>query len=200
MSKQISLTILTFILFTVTVFGALKSKTDDKQIQVKTVEYVDLNKYAGKWFEIARYPNKVQKKCVGEVTANYTLKNKKEITVINECLEKNGKTDRAVGKAKIIDEKSNAKLEVRFAPNWLSWLPQVWGDYWIIDLDKDYQYAAVGDPDRDYLWILSRTPKLDTATYQGILRRVETMGFEPNKLIETPQNVEKIKGEVITKP
>ncbi len=200
MSKQILLTTLTFILFTVTVFGVSKAETDDKKMQVKTVEYVDLNKYAGKWFEIARYPNKFQKKCVGEVTATYELKDKKEVSVINECLEKDGETDRAVGKAKIKDEKSNAKLEVRFAPGWLSWLPQVWGDYWIIDLDKNYQYAAVGDPDGDYLWILSRTPKLDTAIYQGILRRVETMGFDPNKLIETPQNVEKIKGEVITKP
>ncbi|MGI8670901.1 MAG: lipocalin family protein [Aridibacter sp.] len=200
MSKQILLTILTFILFTVTVFGVPKSQTDDEKTQVKTVEYVDLNKYAGKWFEIARYPNKFQKKCVGEVTATYELKNKKEVMVINECLEKDGKTERAVGKATIKDEKSNAKLEVRFAPSWLSWLPQVWGKYWIIDLDKDYQYAAVGNPDRDYLWILSRTPKLDTATYQGILRRVEAMGFKPNKLIETPQDVEKIKGEVIMKP
>lgn len=200
MTKQIFLSILTVTLLNTAIFGISQEKTDVDKTDVKTVEYVDLNKYAGKWYEIARYPNKFQKKCVGEVTAEYKLKGKEEVTVTNKCLEKNGKTDTAVGKAKIVDEKSNAKLEVRFAPSWLSWLPQVWGDYWIIDLDKDYQYAAVGDPNRDYLWILSRTPKLDTATYQNILRRVEKMGFDPNKLIETPQNVEKIKGEVIIKP
>lgn len=179
---------------------AQKTSADSDQDLVTTVASVDLNKYKGKWFEIARYPNRFQKKCVGEVTATYTIKKDKKIEVLNECLKENGKTIKAKGKAKIVDKETNAKLEVRFAPAWLSWLPQVWGDYWILDLDKDYKYAVVGDPGRDYLWILSRTPELDTATYEDILDKVEKMGFNPNKLIKTPQNTEVIKGEVITKP
>jgi apolipoprotein D and lipocalin family protein len=197
MSKQILISILTLILLSATAFGY---QTEPDETTVKPVENVNLQKYAGKWYEIARYPNKFQKKCIGEVTATYTIKKDDKIEVLNQCLKKNGKTDKAKGKARIVDEKTNAKLKVRFAPAWLSWLPQVWGDYWILDLDKDYQYAAVGDPDKDYLWILSRTPELDTKTYQNILRRVEEMGFNPSKLVTTPQNVEKIKGAVLTKP
>lgn len=164
---------------------------------LKTVSSVDLDRYKGKWFEIARYPNKFQKKCVGNTTATYTIEGDGDIEVLNECLKKNGKIDRAKGEAKIVDESTNAKLEVRFAPAFLSFLPFVWGDYWVIDLADDYSYAVVGDPKREYLWILSRTPELETSVYQGILRRVEEKGFNPSKLVETPQNVEVLKGQVI---
>lgn len=172
----------------------------DKPAELTTVPSVDLDKYKGKWFEIARYPNRFQKKCVGNTTATYNLKEGGTIEVVNECLKKNGKTDVAKGKARIVDERSNAKLEVRFAPAFLSFLPMVWGDYWIIDLQKDYEYAVVGDPKREYLWILSRTPELETSVYQGILRRLEEKGFEPAKLLETPQNIEVIKGQVVGIP
>ncbi len=167
---------------------------------VITVDAVDLDKYQGTWYEIARYPNKFQKKCVGNTTATYRKLENSRIEVINECLLKNGKTNKAKGKAKIVDAKSNAKLKVRFAPSWLSFIPQVWGDYWIIELDEQYQYAVIGDPKRKYFWILSRTPTLETETYQEILRTAEKMGFEPNKVIETPQNVETIEGTTIQKP
>jgi len=167
---------------------------------VKTVDSVDLDRYQGTWYEIARYPNKFQKKCVGNTTATYKKLDSGRIEVINECLLKNGKTDKAKGKAKIVDTKSNAKLKVRFAPAWLSFIPQVWGDYWIIDLDKEYQYVAIGDPKRKYFWILSRTPTLESQTYQEILRKAEKMGFAPNKVIETPQTVETSKGTVIQNP
>jgi apolipoprotein D and lipocalin family protein len=198
MKKHLIITNLIIILLWLPLIG-FAQKTSDKN-PVEAVAAVDLDKYQGKWFEIARYPNKFQKKCIGDVTATYRLKKNKKVEVLNECLKENGKMIKAKGEAKIVDKKTNAKLEVRFAPGWLSWLPQVWGDYWILDLDKDYNYAVVGDPDRDYLWILSRTPELDTATYEDILDKVENMGFNPNKLIKTPQNTEVIKGEVITKP
>jgi len=176
----------------------------DAQIEktgpVETVDGVELSKYAGKWYEIAKYPNKFQKKCIGNTTATYNLLGEGDIEVVNECLKKDGKIDTVKGKAKVVDTKTNAKLKVRFAPSWLSFISAVWGDYWIIDLDKEYQYAAVGDPDRKSFWILSRTPTLDTRTYQDILRRAETLGFEPLKVVETPQNVETIKGVVIQKP
>ena len=110
---------------------------------------------------------------------------------------KDGKVGKAEGEAKISDESSNSKLDVRFAPKFLSFLSAVWGDYWILDLDENYNYAAVGDPKRENLWILSREPKMNDAVYQNILRRLEKMGFEPGKLVKTPQNVEVVKGAVI---
>ena len=167
--------------------------------EVTTVPRVDLKKYSGKWFEIARYPNKFQKKCVGNTTADYVIKEDQNIEVTNKCVKKNGITEEAKGEAKVIDSATNAKLKVRFAPGFLSFLSAVWGDYWIIDLDDNYQYAAVGDPKREYFWILSRTPELSDAVYQNILRRAEKMGFNPGKVVKTPQNVEVVKGAAVVK-
>lgn len=176
-----------------------QKKNADNEAEVKAVSSVDLKRYSGKWFEISRYSNKYQKNCVGNTTATYALKEEGKFTVTNECLKKDGTTIDAKGEGKIVDKTTNSKLEVRFAPGFLAFLPSVWGDYWIIDLDANYQYAAIGDPKRQYLWILSRTPKLNDAAYQNILRRVETMGFNPGKLVKTPQNVEIVKGSVIEK-
>jgi apolipoprotein D and lipocalin family protein len=194
---RLTLVLAAAVICVVAQFAAAQGDKQADAAPLQTVGSVDLNRYAGQWYEIARYPNKFQKKCVGNTTATYKLKDGGKIEVLNECLKKNGKVQKAKGEAKVVDETSNAKLEVRFAPALLSFLPFVWGDYWIIDLDKDYKYAVIGDPARDYLWILSRTPELETAVYQDILRGIESKGFNPNKLIETPQNVEVIKGEVI---
>jgi len=189
--------VITLLLLSLTVIVGAQVETPDP---VTTVGKVDLDKYQGTWFEIARYPNKFQKKCVGNTTATYRKLESGRIEVVNECLMRNGKINKAKGTAKIVDTKTNAKLKVRFAPGWLSFIPAVWGDYWILDLDKEYKHVAIGDPDRKYFWILSRTPTMDTKTYQDILRRAEKMGFAPNKVIDTPQNVETIKGTVIEKP
>ncbi len=190
--KKTTLVIILQMVFTIMAFA-------QNNAELKTVQNVDLKKYSGKWFEIARYENKFQKKCVGNTTATYSIKENNKIEVVNECLEKDGDVKKAKGKARIADEKTNAKLEVRFAPSFLSFLPQVWGDYWIIDLDEDYQNVAIGDPKREYFWILSRKPEMDDAAYQAILRRAEEKGFNPAKVYKTPQNVEVIKGEVIQK-
>lgn len=167
---------------------AQNKKTQDKKQELKTVQSVDLKRYAGLWYEIARYPNRFQKQCVGNTTAEYVLEDDGDIKVINKCREKDGETETATGEARVVDETTNAKLEVRFAPKFLSFLPFVWGDYWIIDLGEDYQYSVVGSPDRDYLWILSRTPEMSDERYQSILQTVKEKGFDPNKLIKTPQN------------
>lgn len=179
--------------------GAPTIVAQNEKAALPTVAKVDLKRYAGKWYEIARYPNKFQEKCVGNTTATYTLKNKGKIEVLNECLKKDGTLDKAKGDAKIIDKTTNAKLEVRFAPAFLSFIPAVWGDYWIIDLDDNYQYAAIGDPQRKYFWILSRTPEMDDTTYQNILRRAEKLGFNPGKVNKTPQNAQAVKGAVVDK-
>ncbi len=155
---------------------------------LKTVSSVDLKKYVGKWYEIAKYPNRFQKKCLAETSAVYTQKSNGRIEVLNSCRVKNGKMDAAKGEAKIIDTATNAKLKVRFAPGFLSFIPFVWGDYWIIDLDANYNYAVVGSPSRDYLWILSRTPEIDANTYQDILQKIKLNGFEVNILEKTKQN------------
>ncbi len=165
------------------------AQSDEKDSKLTTVDSVDLNRYEGKWFEIARYPNRFQKKCVGDTTATYTVRKKNVVEVLNECRKEDGKTDRAKGKAKVVDKETNAKLKVRFAPSWLSFLPFVWGDYWIIDLEEEnYSYAVVGDPSRKYLWILSRSPELDEVTYSKITEKVRNKGFDPDKLVMTPQN------------
>ena len=169
------------------------------RVPLKTVSSVDLNKYAGQWYEIAKYPNKFQKQCVGNTSATYTLKGEGKIEVLNRCLKKDGSMNDAIGEAKVIDKTSNAKLEVRFAPKFLSFLPMVWGDYWVIDLAKDYSYSVIGTPDRKYFWILSRRPEMSDSTYQEILRRAEQQGFLPVKVEKTPQGVASGKGAAFPK-
>lgn len=186
--------ILLLILATVSSFAQSETKRP-----VTAVPSVDLNRYAGQWYEIAKYPNKFQKKCVANTTATYSLKGEGKIEVLNRCLKQDGAVDDAKGEAKVVDKVSKAKLEVRFAPAFLSWLPQVWGDYWIIDLPADYSYSVIGTPDREYFWILSRSPKMDDATYQAILRRAEEQGFDPAKVVKTPQGVEAVRGAALTK-
>jgi apolipoprotein D and lipocalin family protein len=174
-------------------------KKTTANVELKTVPKVDLKKYSGKWFEIARYPNKFQKQCVGNTTATYTTKTNGKIEVVNQCLKKDGLIDDAKGEARIFDKTTNAKLEVRFAPKFLSFISAVWGDYWIIYLDDEYQNVAIGDPKREYFWILSRQSKMDDATYQSILQKAETLGFNPGKVVKTPQNVESVRGASVQK-
>jgi apolipoprotein D and lipocalin family protein len=155
--------------------------------ELKVVSSVDLQKYAGTWYEIARLPNSFQEKCVGDVTATYTVDDD-GIEVVNRCRKQDGEILEAKGRARLAEKNGpTSKLEVRFAPGFLSWLPFVWGDYWIIDLAKDYSYAVVGEPNRRYLWILSRTKTLDANTLKGINARIQTQGYDPSKLVMTPQ-------------
>lgn len=164
---------------------------------LKTVSSVDLDRYLGKWYEIAKYPNRFQKKCAGNTAAEYTRKPSGAIEVLNKCVTSTGQIDEAKGEAKVVDRSTNAKLKVRFAPGLLSFIPNVWGDYWIIDLDPEYRWAVIGEPKREYFWILSRESEMNDATYQGILRRAEGMGFNPAKVEKTPQKLEILKGTVI---
>jgi len=180
-------------------FVSAQKKDSDNKTQLQPVSSVNVNRYTGKWYEIARYSNKFQKKCVGNTTATYTTKADGKIAVVNQCVLKDGAIGKAEGEAKITDTTSNAKFEMSFASKFKSFLSADWDDYWIVDLDENYQYAAASDPKRENLWILSRTPEMKDAVYQNILRRVEKLGFNPGKLTKTPQNVEIIKGEVIQK-
>ena len=150
------------------------------------VDSVNLQKYAGKWYEIARIPNSFQKKCDRNTTATYILQDDGRIKVINRCIEKDGSESKSVGVAKVIDTVSNSKLEVSFVR--ILGIQLFWGDYWIIGLDKDYRYAVVGTPSRKYGWILSRTPKLSSHDINVIFDILRKQGYDPNNFIFTAQS------------
>jgi apolipoprotein D and lipocalin family protein len=153
---------------------------------VRTVPSVDLARYAGDWFEIARFPNRFQRQCAGDVRASYARRPDGRLDVVNRCRTADG-TIEARGVARIADERTFAKLKVRFAPAWLSLLPVVWGDYWIIGLAPDYSWAVVGDPSRDYLWILARGPHLDDESLAAARAAARDNGFDVERLVATPQ-------------
>ena len=152
-----------------------------------TVPHVDLQRYAGKWYEQASLPMTFTKDCVGDSTALYTPQPDGTIAVRNRCRTADGSFKQADGEARQAGE-TTAQLEVRFAPGWLSWVPMVWGDYWVIDLDKDYQWVMVGTPKQDYLWILSRKPQLDPDIYARLVEKARRMGYPVSKLERTPQS------------
>lgn len=152
---------------------------------VETVSRVDLNRYVGEWFEIARLPNWFQKSCASDVRARYATRDDGRIDVVNACQKTDGQTTEARGLARVVDARTSAKLKVRFAPAVLSFLPMVWGDYWIVGLADDYRWAVVGSPDRKYLWILARTPSLDTTCVDEALAVARRQGFDTERLIRT---------------
>ena len=143
----------------------------------EVVSHVELSRYTGIWYEIARYPNRFQKDCT-DTSAAYKLGRDGSLTILNSCL-KRGALDTAKGKARVVDPTTNAKLKVSF----------FWpfsGDYWIIDLGADYDYAVVSGPDRKYLWILARSPQMDETLYGQILKRLKEQGFDISRLEKTP--------------
>ncbi len=152
--------------------------------QVRSVPTVDLERYAGLWHEVARLPNRFQEKCRGETTALYELLPGGEFRVTNTCRGAEGQVIRAEGRARLADRQGpTSRLKVRFAPGFLSFLSMVWGDYWILDLTDDYSAALVGTPNREYLWVLSRSPQMDDAIYARLLATAAAQGFEVAKLV-----------------
>ena len=150
--------------------------------EVTSVPDLDISRYAGEWHEIARLPMFFQRKCVGEITAQYTLNDDGLIGVRNHCRNDDGELEDVEGVARRT-EGYPGRLQVRFAPDWLSWLPFTWADYWVIALDPQYQWAVVGEPGRDYLWILSRTPELGRTQFDQIKAQVVAMGYDLDELI-----------------
>lgn len=155
---------------------------------LQTIERLDVARYLGRWYEIAKYPNRFQRQCVADTQALYRLRDDGQLDVINRCRTASGETAEAVGRARQDGPADAPMLEVRFAPAWLAWLPMVWGHYWVIDLDAGYQLAAVSEPNREYLWILSRTPTVDAAAYQALLGRLRAKGFDLSKLERTARS------------
>ena len=147
-----------------------------------TVAAVDVPRYMGTWYEIAKYPNGFQKKCVSSTSATYSLQADGQVQVLNRCKTADGEWSEALGQARQLGRANSPRLQVRFAPAWLSFLPMVWGNYWIIDLDPQYQWVVVSEPNREYLWILSRTPTLPTATYQSLQGKLAANGFDLQRI------------------
>jgi apolipoprotein D and lipocalin family protein len=173
------------LVFCVTAVGAVAQQAG-RPGKPGTVAHVDLARYAGQWYEVARFPNRFQNQCVGDVVVFYALRQDGRVDVTNTCRTKDGSRDEAKGVARVVaDDGSNARLKVRFAPAFLTWLPMVWGDYWILALADDYSYAIVGDPGRDYLWFLSRTPAISDELYESLRERAAAQGFDVARLQRT---------------
>lgn len=162
--------------------GCAVSSTERLKLPpLQPVERVELSRYLGTWYELASFPQSFQKGCTA-TTANYALRDDGEIDVTNRCRKGalDGPENVATGRARVVDSKSNARLEVSF-------FRPFWGPYWVIDLEPEYAFAVVGHPSRDYLWILSRTPTLQSEVYDGIIARLEAKGYETGRLVKTSQ-------------
>jgi len=155
---------------------------------VQTVSNVDLGRYKGLWYEIAKIPNRFQRKCARGTTAQYALRDDGKIDVINQCYTQEGKIIEAKGIARVVDSESNAKLKVSFVK--ILGLSLFWGDYWIIGLGDDYEYAIVGTPNRKYGWILSRTPALSQEKLEKIFELLQEQGYNPEDFIMTSQSAD----------
>lgn len=155
---------------------------------VTPIAQLDVPRYMGTWYEVAKFPNRFQRQCVKNTQAKYSLESDGKVRVVNRCITADGAVSEAVGTARQIGAANSPRLQVRFAPAWLSFLPQVWGDYWVIDLDEQYRLVAVSEPKREFLWILSRTAQPDPQAYNELLKRLTQLGFDLGKLEPSPQD------------
>lgn len=164
------------------------SGNDQKEVPA-TVESVDLEKYVGKWYEIARIPNRFQDQCARNTTAEYSINDDGEITVINSCVKEDDSINRVKGVAKIVKNSSNTKLKVSFF-SFLGIRP-FWGDYWIIGLAEDYSWAVIGGPERKYGWILARQPYLEEGEMNKIIAILRQKGYHPDDFQKSVQDSKK---------
>ncbi len=157
----------------------------EKSSAVEAVRQVDLQRYVGLWYEIAHLPMYFQRKCASDTTAHYSLKANGKVRVLNQCRKSNAEIIGSEGEATAVNA-ANSKLKVSFLPNGLKWLPFSKGDYWVLKLDENYQTVLVGGPTHKYLWILSRSPKLDKQMLDEYLQAARAQGYDVSKLIYTP--------------
>lgn len=174
MSRSVMISTFTAAMLATASTGAIASN--------QPVESLDLQRYAGQWHEIAHLPMFFQRKCVNHITATYTARPDGTIEVHNACRTKSGSVDASDGVAKRVAGQPGA-LRVRFAPRILAWLPWVWADYWVVELDPDYQWAVVGGPSRKYLWILSRSPSMDPDLFGQLREHARARGYPVDKLV-----------------
>ncbi|AKC87669.1 lipocalin family protein [Pseudoxanthomonas suwonensis] len=149
---------------------------------VTSVPELELSRYAGHWYEIAHLPVSFQRQCAADVTATYSLRADGTIGVRNACRTRGGDQAVAEGVARTVEDHPG-RLQVRFVPGWLSWVPLVWADHWVIVLDPEYQWAVVGDPGRKYLWILAREPTMEAGLFEQLKAQAEAMGYDLSPLV-----------------
>ncbi|HEY9146138.1 MAG TPA: lipocalin family protein [Thiobacillus sp.] len=159
--------------------GVLLGACTSTHAPLATVPAVDLDRYYGTWYEIARLPNRFQAMCLSDTRATYRPDGD-TVRVVNQCRTATGKIEQADGIAKVVAGSHGAKLRVSF-------FRPFYGDYWILDLDPDYRWVLVGEPGRHYAWVLARAPKLDDATLEALLSRAAVLGFDRQAFIRTPQ-------------
>ena len=174
--KKHHLFLLLFVLFSFSCY-----KTQSKVIDKTTVKELDIKRYMGKWYEIARFPHSFEKNLVG-VTATYSQRPDGKIRVLNEGFKKSldGRKTRAEGKARIPNKKEPGKLKVSFFLDF-------YADYYVLELDENYQYVMIGSSSDKYFWILCRTPQMDSKTYEMLLEKARKRGYNLKKLIKVPQ-------------
>jgi apolipoprotein D and lipocalin family protein len=143
-----------------------------------TVGTVDLDRYYGTWYEIARLPNRFQSMCVSDTQAVYRPDGH-ELSVVNRCRTADGSFKQAKGIARLVEGSNGAKLRVSF-------FRPFYGDYWILQLDPDYRWVLVGEPGRQYAWVLARAPQLDAVTLETLLSRAAALGFDRQAFLRTP--------------
>jgi apolipoprotein D and lipocalin family protein len=169
---------------------ATAQSSDTAKVALAPVASVDVSRYQGTWHQLALYPNRFQKSCASNTRAQYSAQPGGTVQVINACRTAEGKDMQVIGQARPArgaamanNQLTPPQLQVRFAPEWLAWLPVVWGDYWVIQLAADYRYAVVGEPSRNYLWVLARDTQLAPADWGAIETRLKEQGYDPARLV-----------------
>jgi apolipoprotein D and lipocalin family protein len=171
-------------------FSVAAQNADPAKQPLTTVASIDLQRYQGTWHQVALYPNRFQKSCASNTRAQYTPQPDGTVQVTNQCRTLEGKEMQVIGQARPANATARSgnqltppQLQVRFAPAWLSWLPMVWGDYWVIQLSPEYSYAVVGEPAREYLWVLARDTQLSAADWLTIESKLKEQGYDPARLV-----------------
>jgi apolipoprotein D and lipocalin family protein len=173
------------------VLAGCASTSQQSVAALQAVPAIDASRYTGKWYEVARLPNRFQDQCAGNVTATYEQDGRGGLSVLNQCLTASGTTEQALGRARRTSD-TEGKLKVSFLPSLLSrldWLPFGWGDYWILDLPSDYSHALVGSPDKKFLWVLSRNPDIEEPVFFRLMQKAADMGYNTGAIERTPQGV-----------
>ncbi|MBN3860287.1 hypothetical protein GKC56_07220 [Neisseriaceae bacterium PsAf] len=161
--------------------------TTQESIDIIENPKIDLSEYLGKWYEIAVIPYFFERNCDSNTTAEYSLK-KKNVRVLNSCLKKNGELIQSEGTAFVADSVSNNKLKVSFLPSPLNKISFFRADYWILAIEKNYQSVLVGNPNKKYLWILSRDKNMSQEEFERYINIAKKLGYDTKTLVKTKQN------------
>jgi apolipoprotein D and lipocalin family protein len=161
---------------------------------------VDLQRYSGVWYEIARLPERREKQCASDVTANYRVRPDGSLHVLNLCRQADGRIRRAIGHARVVDPQSNARLKVSYAPQLLDPIPLVWSDCYIIEVASDYSTAIIGTPDRAHLWLLARSPVVSDSVKSSFIAKALVQGFDTSRLIFTRHSPQRAPTSTEAKP